>query len=76
MQSQLNDGSVSNRHEKWPSLSIPPSELQLETGHVLTTIQDAEMTTHTLSQNVQLHVVKDEYYAEDNFAQKFLFGSG
>ena len=43
---------------------------------MLTTIQDAEMTTHTLSQNIQLHVLKDEFFADDNFAQNQLFASG
>ena len=33
------------------------------------------MTTHSLSQNIQLHVLKDEFFAEDVIAQNRLFAS-
>ena len=65
-------------HQQWPSLSAAQSELNQETAHVLTTVHDAEMTTHQLSDNIWLNVVKDDYSAAEEakiFNNQNLFSS-
>ena len=44
---------------------------------MLTTIHDSEMTTHQLSDNIWMNVLKDEYFgAEDRqFPEQYLFGT-
>ena len=71
-----------NPNQAYASLSMAQNQLLLnpqiedqETAHVQTTVNegDSEMTTHQLSDNIWLHVVKDEY--NDEFPQQALFAS-
>lgn len=44
---------------------------------MLTTIHDSEMTTHQLSDNIWMNVLKDEYFGgeDQQFPEQYLFGS-